>query len=227
MGEIKKKSGTMLQIVEVIGKIADKTNLLAMNAAIEAAHAGQYGTGFKVVATEIKRLSEQSNSNAKQISGHIKDNLGQIDISADRGQEILSEFIEVVREISDTTDTMVDIINMVENLGRNNSQVINTFKKLVNVTEEVKSASQNMNDMRLIVVENLSHLIGIETNADDAAKNIVSKLNLIFTKMEEILQLTILSQESLDEIGYFLNLFDITENKVVFKSQKDFTFKIL
>ena len=87
------------EIIQMIREIADQTKLLGLNAAIEAARAGEYGRGFAVVAEEIRRLSEQSNTSAKQ----VKDILNKIAISIDSINDQTQETSAVSEEQSSST----------------------------------------------------------------------------------------------------------------------------
>jgi methyl-accepting chemotaxis protein len=104
MTGIEKGSKQMAEAVELITDIADQTNLLALNAAIEAARAGEHGKGFAVVADEVRQLAERSATSAKEIQGLIKENLRQVEdgvkISRDAG-EIVRGITENIRKVSE------------------------------------------------------------------------------------------------------------------------------
>ncbi len=128
MGEIEASALTVSSIVGVISKIAAQTNLLAMNAAIEAAHAGDAGKGFAVVAEEVRNLAESSSKSSKEIIAYIKEMTGKIrggsrmaeksgkafmDISADIGLNLeLARAISLAtREERDSADSVLNSVN--------------------------------------------------------------------------------------------------------------------
>ena len=139
--EIDGASAAMKEAVAVITKIAAQTNLLAMNAAIEAAHAGEAGAGFAVVAEEVRNLAESSARSAKDIGGHIKNVmemvrrgvelaqksgmaldriLGDVNTTVAMIQEIHAAAIEQaegVREIEDAVIKLVDSAEHIRGLG--------------------------------------------------------------------------------------------------------------
>jgi len=104
MNAIEKSSKQMEQAIQIITDIADQTNLLALNAAIEAARAGEHGKGFAVVADEVRLLAERSATAAKDISGQIRASLGQIDngaVISKKAGENLKDIVANIRTFAE------------------------------------------------------------------------------------------------------------------------------
>jgi len=123
MERLSGNADSILSIVDVINGIASQTNLLAMNAAIEAAHAGDSGKGFSVVAEEIRRLAEETADNISAITEGLKafmDDLGQAN-QANRG--IGKAFAEISQRTTETAQAFSEIVAGLNDLGGGTAEI--------------------------------------------------------------------------------------------------------
>jgi methyl-accepting chemotaxis protein len=142
--EIARESEGLLEINAVMQNIASQTNLLSMNAAIEAAHAGEAGKGFAVVADEIRKLAENSGEQSKTIStvlSRIKDSIDKITKSTDN---VLKKFEAIDSGVKTVSDQEENIRNAMEEQGAGSKQILEAIGQLNEVTQMVKGGSQEM-----------------------------------------------------------------------------------
>lgn len=124
-------SATRIQnAVGIIQGIAKQTNLLSLNASIEAARAGDFGKGFSVVADEIRKLAEESQNSAKEIDTVIKELVDNSNISVEKMNEVDIATKEQIRKLSDTQQSFVELRKGVENVGSVTYQISSLIKKL-------------------------------------------------------------------------------------------------
>jgi len=130
--------------IEIISSIAEDTNLLAMNAAIEAAHAGEAGKGFSVVASEIRRLSENTRVNSIDISQTLKSIIEGITITSKQSDETDKSITEISKEINTFAQIITDIISTFSKLSDESFEIAKVFTDLKEQTAVFKAGYSQM-----------------------------------------------------------------------------------
>jgi len=132
--------------IKIISAIAANTNLLSMNAAIEAAHAGDAGMGFAVVANEIRRLSESTRENSRNISQTLKSIIDGIAMTSKQSGDTEARITEMSKEINDFAVTMTSLINTFNELSAESNEI----------TQALESLRVQSNDVRKVYAQMLS-----------------------------------------------------------------------
>ena len=143
---------------KAIASIASQTNLLAMNAAIEAAHAGEAGAGFSVVADEIRKLSETSSAQSKTIGDELKKILGSIRQVVEASLTATKTFEEVSSNIQHTNQMVYQIKSAMEEQTAGSKQIIDVLHTMNDSTNEVRIASNEMSAGNKAVLNGVHNL---------------------------------------------------------------------
>lgn len=144
VGEINGNIEKINELVVIINSIASQTNLLAMNAAIEAAHAGEAGKGFAVVADEIRKLAESSASNAKDIGIVLKGIIAIITKASSSTKETSAAFLEIQGNIENVANSLEQISVAMAQMNTGSREIHETIRRLKDVSSALESGSQTM-----------------------------------------------------------------------------------
>jgi len=128
-------------VIALIDQIADRTNLLAMNAAIEAAHAGDSGKGFAVVADEIRQLAENSSANAKEISARLKEMADSLELSRGSAARAKGSFELIVGNTGAVSQAIGHMRESAERLDEGRATIDGTLNELVSLSDRVADSS--------------------------------------------------------------------------------------
>jgi methyl-accepting chemotaxis protein len=177
--EIAKESEGLLEINSVMENIASQTNLLSMNAAIEAAHAGEMGKGFAVVAGEIRKLAENSSAQSKTISNVLRKIKGSIDKITKSTETVLNRFAAIDTNVKTVSQQEENVRNAMEEQGEGSKQVLQSTGSLNELTQQVKRGSNEMLDETKEVIKE-------STNLEKITQEITGGMNEMASGADEI-----------------------------------------
>jgi methyl-accepting chemotaxis protein len=168
--EIARESEGLLEINSVMENIAGQTNLLSMNAAIEAAHAGDAGKGFAVVAAEIRKLAESSTAQSKTISGVLKKIKESIDKITQSTNTVLNKFEDIDKGVKVVSQQEDHIRISMEEQSTGSKQILEAIGKLNDLTRQVKNSSSEMREGSKQIMDESQNLETVTSEITTAIK---------------------------------------------------------
>ncbi|MDR3192035.1 MAG: methyl-accepting chemotaxis protein [Treponema sp.] len=177
--EIAKESEGLMEINAVMENIASQTNLLSMNAAIEAAHAGESGKGFAVVADEIRKLAENSGEQSKTIGTVLKKIKSSIDKITVSTNNVLDKFEAIDSGVKTVSEEETNIRSAMEEQGSGSKQILDAISRLNDITRKVKGESDEM-------LQESRGVIQGSTNLELVTQEITNGMNEMATGAEQI-----------------------------------------
>ena len=195
------------EIISIIQDVSTRTSILSMNAAIEAAHAGEFGKGFSIVAEEIRGLAEESNHNTKEIETVLKTVISDVELAVKSGDETYKKFSDISSVVREFANALEEIIININGIIIDNQKILELINKLSDFTVNVKTSSNSMYEasnrvadafkMIEIVTSNVfSSIKGIDGNIE----NINNALNMVVSISN---QLSVEARVLDDEISKF------------------------
>ena len=206
---IAEKSTTMIDANTIIQSISEQTNLLAMNAAIEAAHAGEAGKGFSVVADEIRKLAENSSEQSSKITQElesIQEGISQVVVESEESEKL---FGQVSGRIGSTGIMVTQIKSAMDEQQVGSQQILEALQLMNNSTSEVRSAAQEMKAGNAMIMKDISELQESMSEISTAISEISDGTNLITDSCHKVNEVTGSFQDSIRTVNNHVNRFKV------------------
>ena len=209
--EISRESEGLLEINAVMENIASQTNLLSMNAAIEAAHAGEAGKGFAVVADEIRKLAENSGEQSKTISAVLKKIKDSIDKITKSTNSVLNKFEAIDIGVRTVSDQEENIRNAMEEQSAGSKQILEAIGQLNEVTQMVKGSSEEMLEGSRQVIEESKNLEMVTHEISNGMNEMAAGADEINVAVSRVNSISGQNKENIDVLVKEVSRFKVEE----------------
>ena len=198
--EIAAESEGLMEINSVMENIASQTNLLSMNAAIEAAHAGDAGRGFAVVADEIRKLAENSSEQSKIIGSILKKIKNSIDKVILSTANVNRKFEAIDSNIRIVSEQEENILSAMEEQGRGSKQILDVVSNVNDITRQVKSGSNEMLEGANEVIQESDNLEKTTQEITGGMNEMASGADQINTAVHHVNEISSKNREGIDTL---------------------------
>ena len=207
--KIAEESGSLLEASSVIQHIASQTNLLAMNAAIEAAHAGESGKGFAVVADEIRKLAEESSVQGKTITTTLKTLSSEIETLAASSKTVEGKFNAIFSLAEQVKEMSARLTEAMREQEHGSKEVLTAIKNINMVTVEVQAGSEEMLKGGEGVAAEMRKLDDLTRIITDSMNEMATGAVQINNAVQEVSEITQKNKQSIENLAEEVSKFKV------------------
>lgn len=207
--EIVNESKMLQEANSVISTIAEQTNLLAMNAAIEAAHAGDAGKGFSVVADEIRKLSETSSAQSRTIGEQLNNITKSIERVVSSSQDSTVAFSALSNGIGDTDQLVQQVLAAMEEQQEGSKQILSALQVMQDTTVDVRTAAKSMLNDSNVIQDEIKKLEDSTAGINSTINTMNMELDAIDRNGGNLTKISFQMSDSINKIGNEIDQFKV------------------
>jgi methyl-accepting chemotaxis protein len=208
--EIAQDSEGLLEINSVMDNIASQTNLLSMNAAIEAAHAGEAGKGFAVVAGEIRKLAESSGQQSRTTAAMLKKIKTSIDNITKSSDDVLARFEAIDSRVKTVSEHEQNILSAMEEQETGGRQILDSIGRLRDITASVKKGSDDMDESGKTLVKETDEFIKTGKKTVEGMNEVLRGVSLIDDSVSHVNDISQENNKNFESLKSEMEKFNVT-----------------